>query len=527
VRGLYDVVVVGSGFGGGVSACRLAEAGWRVCVLERGRRFGQQDFVDRPEDAGRLLWHPRVNPDGIFDLRLMRDLSVLCAAGVGGGSLVYANVQLRAPREVFERDWPDGLDRAALDPYYDSTEEALEPRPTPDQPTPDQPPLRKLPAFAALGRLAQLEAERLPLAVHFGEDRDNPFGGAPQLGCTNLGLCNLGCPRHAKNTVDLTYLARAERLGAEVYPLHEALTLERPQDARGRWRLRFRELRSRDIGEVEAPVVVLAAGTLGTSRLLLRNRKHLPGLSPALGTRFSGNGDALGAAFDPQAPGLERAEMHIGPVMTARFDLWAQKRFMVADGALPEAFSGLLAVVRGANALTGWRRHLLLRLRALIAWVGLSDQTVTPRCVRLAKRPPITDSIVFLMIGQDAADGRMRLTRLFRRLDIEWSGAASRKLFDDMCKTTEQLAAGARADDYFAPNGGPLGKFVTVHPLGGCPMADDPRGGVVDQHGRVHGHPGLVVADGSVVPTALGVNPAKTIAALAERSVERLASDGP
>jgi cholesterol oxidase len=520
-------VVVGSGFGGGVSACRLAEAGWRVCVLERGRRFGPDDFVDRPEEAPRLLWHPRANPDGIFDLRLMRDLSVLCAAGVGGGSLVYANVQLRAPREVFDRGWPDGLDRTALDPYYDRTEEALQPRPTPDQPTPDQPPLRKLPAFAALGGLAQLEAERLPLAVHFGEDRNNPFGGAPQRGCTNLGLCNLGCPRHAKNTVDLTYLARAEQLGAEVFPLHEALTLEPGRSAGQPWRVRFRALLSRDHGEVEAPVVVLAAGTLGTTRLLLHNRKRLPGLSPALGTRFSGNGDALGAAFDPQARGLERAEMHIGPVMTARLDLWAQRRFMLADGALPESFSGLLAVVRGADALTGWRRHMLLRLRALTARLGLSDQTVTPRCVQVAERPPITDSIVFLMIGQDAADGRMRLTRLFRRMDIDWSAAASQRLFEDMRETTEQLAAAARGEGYFALGGGPLGKFITVHPLGGCPMADDPRGGVVDQHGRVHGHPGLVVADGSVVPTALGVNPAKTIAALAERSVERLAAEGP
>jgi cholesterol oxidase len=452
----------------------------------------------------------------------MRDLSVLCASGVGGGSLIYANVQLRAPPEVFDRGWPDGATRAALDPYYGRTEEALEPRPTPDEP-----PLRKLPAFATLGRLAGLEAERLPLAVHFGEDRNNPFGGAPQQGCTNLGLCNLGCPRHAKNTIDLTYLARAERLGAEVFPLHEVLTLERRAGAGARWRLQFRELRSRKGGAVEASVVVLAAGTLGSSRLLLHNRKRLPELSPALGSRFSGNGDALGGAFDPSARRLKRAEMHIGPVMTGRLDLWAERRFMLADGALPEAFTGLLAVVRGANGLTGWRRHLLLRLRALAAWLGLSDQPVTPRSVRLAERPPITDSIVFLMIGQDAADGQIRLTPLFGRLDIRWSDKASRRLFDAMRETTERLASLAGADAYFALNGGPLGKFITVHPLGGCPMADDPQDGVVDQHGRVNGYPGLVVADGSVVPTALGVNPAKTIAALAERSVERLARAGP
>ncbi len=517
----YDAVIVGSGFGGGVMACRLAEAGWRTCVLERGRRFGREDFIERPEQAPRLLWHPSANPGGIYDLRLMRDVAVLCAAGVGGGSLVYANVQLRAPAEVFEGGWPEALDRARLDPYYDRTEDALEPRPTPDDP-----PLRKLAAFATLGRRVGREVERLPLAVHFGEDRTNPFGGAAQGGCTNLARCNIGCPRHAKNTVDLTYLARAERLGADVRPLHEAARIDPPARSGAAWRLGFRRLDGGGSGELEAPVLVLAAGVLGSTRLLLKNRRRLPRLSPALGSRFSGNGDALGGAFDPRAPGLERAEMHIGPVMTERIDYWPERRFMLADGALPENFSGLLDVVRGANALVGWRRHLLLRLRALAALIGLSDQPVTPRNIKLAERPPITDSIVFLMIGQDAADGQMRLTPLFRTLDIRWSDKASRELFARMRETTDELARSAEADPYFALGSGPFGKYITVHPLGGCPMADRPEDGVVDDAGRVHGYEGLVVADGSVVPTALGVNPAKTIAALAERSAELLAERG-
>ena len=128
----YDAVVVGSGFGGGISACRLAEAGLRVCVLERGRRFGTGDYPDRPSQAPYAFWHPALNPGGMFDLRLMKDLSVLTAAGVGGGSLVYANVQLRAPSDVFDDPhWPAAIDRPALDPYYDRTEHALQPRTTP------------------------------------------------------------------------------------------------------------------------------------------------------------------------------------------------------------------------------------------------------------------------------------------------------------------------------------------------------------------------------------------------------------
>src|SRR6476469_10021219 len=152
--GSYDVVVVGSGFGGGIAACRLAEAGRSVCVLERGRRFGSEDFIDDPDDAPRLLFHDSLNPDGLLDIRMMRDVTVITAAGVGGGSLVYANVQLRAPADVFDAGWPDALDRAQLDPWYDRTEDALQPRTTPAQPA-----LDKVRAFAAAGAHAGMTAE--------------------------------------------------------------------------------------------------------------------------------------------------------------------------------------------------------------------------------------------------------------------------------------------------------------------------------------------------------------------------------
>ena len=152
----YDAIVVGSGFGGGIAACRLAEAGRRVCVLERGRRFGRDDFPGRPDQVGELVWHPAANPGGMFDVRLMRDLVVITAAGVGGGSLVYANVQLRAPASVFDDPrWPAAIDAATLEPWYLRTEDALQPRTTPAEP-----PLRKVAAFAAAGRRAGREASR-------------------------------------------------------------------------------------------------------------------------------------------------------------------------------------------------------------------------------------------------------------------------------------------------------------------------------------------------------------------------------
>jgi cholesterol oxidase len=237
MRPSYDAIVIGSGFGGGIAACRLAEAGHSVCVLERGRRFGRDDFPERPEQAPEALFHEKVNPGGLFDVRMMRDVTVITAAGVGGGSLVYANVQLTAPPDVFDAGWPEALTAAELAPWYERTEDALQPRTTP----PD-PPLRKVDAFAAAGRHAGREAELLPIAVHFGEAREHPFSGVPQEGCQNLARCDLGCPIHAKNTVDITYIARAETHGAEVHPLHLVEGIVPPASPGGRWRVAYRTL---------------------------------------------------------------------------------------------------------------------------------------------------------------------------------------------------------------------------------------------------------------------------------------------
>jgi cholesterol oxidase len=515
----HDVVVVGSGFGGGIAACRMAEAGKRVCVLERGRRFAGEDFPNEPEQAPEMLWHESLNPGGLFDVRMMRDVTTITAAGVGGGSLVYASVQLRAPADVFDADWPEAIDRAVLDPWYDRTEEALQPRPTPTEPA-----LSKVRAFAAAGRRAGKEAEPLPIAVHFGEAREHPFSGVYQEGCQNLGLCDAGCPIHAKNTVDITYVARAEAHGAEVRPLHLAERIEPPASAGGNWTVSFKHLGDGDDGSVEAPTLVLAAGTIGTPRLLLTNRRRLPKLSPALGSRFSGNGDALGIAFDPGAADVQEARNDFGPVMTSKLDYTEERRLILADGGLPANFDALLDAARGVNVIRGWRRALL-RLRAALIRLGWSDQSLRPRTLRLGRRQPDVDSLIFLMIGRDAADGRMRLTPLLHRFDIRWSRDASARLFDDLERTAKEVAEASEATLFYALEAGPLSKFTTVHPLGGCPMADDPARGVVDDGGAVHGHPGLHVLDGSIVPTALGVNPSKTIAALAERGVARLAEE--
>jgi cholesterol oxidase len=430
-------------------------------------------------------------------------------------------VQLRAHPEAFDERWPAGIDRTALDPYYDRVESVLEPRATPTQPA-----LDKVRAFDAMAQAGGEQAARLPIAVHFGDDRLNPFGGVPQKGCTNLARCNIGCPRHAKNTIDLTYLAHAEREGAHVRPHREVTRLTPPDSRGGRWRVSYRGLAGQDGGEVQAPVVVLCAGTLGSTRLLLHNGRRLPLLSPALGSRFSGNGDALGAVFAPKGKDTRNAHIDYGPVMTSLIDYWASHRFMLADGGLPPGFTGILNVLRDEAALVGCRKQLLLRLQHLATRLGLADRGVAPAAVKLDVDEPIEDSLVFLMLGKDAADGRMRLTPILRCLDIEWSRANSDALFKAMEETTRTLGAKIEGEPFFSLDHGPLGKDITVHPLGGCPMADDPAAGVVDAHGRVYSYPGLHVSDGSIVPGALGVNPSETIAALAERNVDALLGSG-
>ena len=519
MSGAYDVVIVGSGFGGGITACRLAEAGKRVCVLERGKRWRADEFPSGPEQAPEMLWHEDLNPEGLFDFRMTRDVTVVTAAGVGGGSLVYANVQLRAPADVFDGDWPAAISREVLEPWYDRTEEALQPRVTPDDPE-----LPKVRAFAAAGEHVGKRADLLPLAVHFGEPREHPFSGARQQGCQNLGLCDAGCPVNARNTVDITYVARAEKHGAEVRPLHLAEEIEPPAQEGGDWTVTFANLGDGDDGSVQAPTLVLAAGTIGSSRLLMENRRRLPRLSPALGTRFNGNGDALGMAFDPSAADVQGARNDYGPTMTSKLDYTAERNLIVADGGLPASFDFLLDLARGINVVRGWRRWLL-RLRMALIYLGLSDQALKPRQVKHAGTESNPDSLLFLIMGREAATGQMRLTPLFRRFDIRWRKQDSAQLFAEQERTAKEIAEASGATPFFALEGGPGSKFATSHPLGGCPMADDPAAGVVDDHGRVHGYPGLYVLDGSIVPTALGVNPSKTIAALAERGAAKLVED--
>jgi cholesterol oxidase len=274
---------------------------------------------------------------------------------------------------------------------------------------------------------------------------------------------------------------------------------------------------------MEAGTVILSAGTLGSTRLLLANRRRLPHLSPALGTRFSANGNALGAIFDPTARGTRGAEVDVGPSITSVIDYWDDRAFLVEDLGLPPAYMPLLGALRdGGRVLTGPRR-LLLRVKQEVTRVGLSDRSMTPATVSTREHGDgERDALTFLFLGRDSSPGRMKLTR-FGTLDIDLDPGDNRLLYDRMDGTLTEVAQAVGGEPAFSLRNGPLGRYLIAHPLGGCPMSDAPEDGVVDGYGRVHGYEqGLRVLDGSIVPTALGANPSKTIAALAERGVEQL-----
>jgi len=514
MKARYDAVVVGSGFGGAVSACRLAQAGLSVAVLERGRRYDTSAF---PRDTTRLdsgwLWE---RGQGIFDVRPLNDVMVVQAAGYGGGSLVYANVQYRPPAELFDHGWPDGFNRAELDPYYDLVAYMLDVCPVAqDQPNGLPPKTVLMEKVASdLGRSGQFF--RPNLAVNFGDParpRRNKFG-VKQAGCSHCGECDIGCNTHAKNTLDLNYLAVAEQHGATVVTQCEARHIA--SDADG-YVVHFTDHVSGADGQVAAPQVFVCAGAVNSTELLLRSRDQhgaLRNVSDRLGAGYSGNGDFLAFAFDTSpAPYLPSR----GPTITTALvydDKSPTERtwFAFEDGGYPRTAAALLQLL---NADRTWLSGADL-VRDDIGSAASHARELTQRLA--------TDSdhaAVFLVMGRDRANGTISFMPGADRICVHWDIPSNLPLYVQESAFCNDVA-GALGGRYAAnPAWTYLRQPVSVHNLGGCTMGQSPEQGVVDPDGEVFGHPGLHVLDGAILPSATGANPSHTIAAVAERCIER------
>jgi cholesterol oxidase len=502
----FDAIVIGSGFGGAVVACRLAERGRSVLVLERGRRWGRGDFP-RPGEKDAPWWFGQQRT-GIYERRRFPQMQVIVAAGVGGGSLVYTNVQKVPPAEVF-RDWPEPISLDYLKPYYERVRAMLEPAPIPHD-------LQRIRAFEAAHARAQFPGrfERPELAVRWGEgdeERVNKFGAAQQP-CNLCGTCVFGCDRHAKNTLDLTYLKRAESLGAEVWPLCEVTRLGPLQAA---YEVVFRRLDTPSSEEVlRTRSLFLAAGSLGTTELLLRARdldRTLPNLSPRLGHHWSANGDFFAGLLNSRQPIVPT----VGPSVAAAADASALG-FYLMEGAIPSLPDA------GHRSPVTWALRLLSLLRSP-ASRRRQESVVGDSCGDDEAAELLSHLGVFFLMGRDASNGKLVLDAR-GRLQLLWDWRESEPLLSKMRGYLAELGRGYGGRMLVPQPWWPL-TLGTVHPLGGCPMGRDPSEGVADPFGRVFGYPTLYVCDASLIPRALGVPPSMTIAALAEHIAEKVTRD--
>lgn len=510
----YDFVVVGSGFGGSVSALRLSEKGYRVAVLEMGKRWRPEDFPESNWDLRRFLWMPRLALHGIQQITLLPHVVVLHGAGVGGGSLVYANTLVVPPEPVL-RDprWPPGVDWAAtLAPHYATARRMLGATLAP-QVFPADELLRDV-VEEVTGRGATFR--RHEVGVFFGaagERAPDPyFGGRgpERTGCTLCGACMTGCRTGAKNTLDRNYLHLAEALGCEIHPETRVTDL-RPA-AGGGWEVEAERSTSvragRDRRVYRAGGVILAAGALGTVRLLLscKARGSLPRLSAQLGNLVRTNSEALVGAVAPD----DRIDFSRGIAITSGVDADDHTHMeIVRYGKGHDAMGALVTPLtpdrppwpRWLRWLGGLLRHPLraLRVHRLRGWA-------TRTAIVLVMQP--LDSYLRLRLRRGL--GGPALTSA---VEAGPRPPTSIPLADRIAQRLAARIGGLPGSNVLEVLGN---RSSTAHILGGAVIAADPGQGVCDAQGRVFGHEGLWVADGAAVPVNLGVNPSLTITALAE-----------
>ncbi|MFJ1585513.1 GMC family oxidoreductase N-terminal domain-containing protein [Streptomyces sp. NPDC088197] len=531
----YDVVVIGSGFGGSVSALRLTEKGYRVGVLEAGRRFARDELPKNSWDVRNYLWAPALGLYGIQRIHVLGNVLVLAGAGVGGGSLNYANTLYVPPKAFFEdRQWGAITDwQQELAPYYDQAQRMLGVRTNPTL-TPSDEHLK-----AAAERMGVGDSFHLaPVGVFFGDGQDaggaskaapggevpDPyFGGTgpARRACTECGECMTGCRHGAKNTLTENYLHLAERAGAVIHPMTTVTDLT--EDPEGGYRVTAVPTDQRKKGEravLRARQVVVAAGTYGTQTLLhaMRDGGRLPGISAKLGELTRTNSEALVGAqtstrrYRKRHP--DRAldftkgvaitssvhpndHTHIEPV---RYGKGSNAMGNLSIMAAP--YGG--KVPRWAEFAVNYLRHPAVGLRSLsnFHWsertiIGLVMQTSDNSLTTYRKAKGLGKGLLTARQGHGAPN-------------------------------PTHIPEGARAAELIAEEingfaGSNVGEAterpMTAHFLGGCPIGEDADHGVIDPYHRLYGHPGIHVVDGSAVSANLGVNPSLTITAQAERAM--------
>jgi len=551
----YGVVVVGSGYGASVAACRMAELAqsiarpdtscgepgktFSVCVLERGHEIATGDYPSTLTQLARQAQvdHPSLrfgSPTALFDFRLNPDISALLGCGLGGGSLINAGVMLRPPEDIFDDErWPRILRNPengrndTLDRYYNRARGEIDVSAVPSEVNL----VKVAQLFHAAKQAAELDLQvRPPIAVSF-RTRVNGHG-VQRKACVLCGDCMTGCNHAAKNTLITNYLPAAANAGAAIFCEMDVRAIERVEN---RWHVHVRVLNTgfRTFGApeltIQADAVFLGAGTLGSVEILMRSQRRGLSISPRLGERFSGNGDVIAFAYNAPEPvngiGYGQyvpSDASVGPLIAGMIDERTEPdHVLIQEGTVPGALGPL---IRFAAPLMARVSRRPLDLGADIRFRFFRRELDT--MLRGVRHGALLRTQTLLGMGRDSSSGTMTLKR--DRLRILWprrhdaNDPAISAITERMKVLTRGMKARYLVNPFWSRVFGR--RRVTVHALGGACMADSAEQGVVNVNGEVFkgpsgsaAHDGLYVCDGAVVPVALGTNPALTIASLSER----------
>ncbi|MGW2703475.1 GMC family oxidoreductase N-terminal domain-containing protein [Streptomyces sp. NPDC001340] len=531
----YDVIVVGSGFGGSVTALRLTEKGYKVGVLEAGRRFARDTLPKNSWDLKNYLWAPKLGMYGIQRIHLLGNVMVLAGAGVGGGSLNYANTLYVPPKAFFDDpQWKDITDwQEELKPYYDQAQRMLGVRLNPTM-TPSDVHLKAAAQRMGVGDTFHMA----PVGVFFGDGKDSDgtakarpggqvddpyFGGAgpSRKACTECGECMTGCRHGAKNTLNENYLYLAEKAGAVVHPMTTVVSVT--DDSRGGYAVATLPTDQKKKGKgrlFTARRVVIAAGTYGTQTLLHRMKSggQLPYLSARLGDLTRTNSEALvGAQTDNRryrrATGEARADFTRGVAITSSIHPDENTHIEpVRYGKGSNSMGGLsilqVPYAEGSSRVLAWlanaARHPVLVARSL------SNRRWSERTIIGLVMQSLDNSLTTYLKPDGVGKGLLTAR--------QGHGAPNPKQIKAASEAASALAT--EINGFAGSNVGELmGTPLTAHFLGGCPIGASPETGVIDPYHRLYGHPGISVVDGAAVSANLGVNPSLTITAQAERAM--------
>lgn len=546
----YDVIVIGSGFGGSVMTCRLTEKNYRVCLLERGKKYGMFEFPRRIKEVKEgLFWEPKNHKYGLMEVRDYQesDLISVSASGLGGGSLIYANVLMRMPSEYFE-GWPKNITREKLDEFYSIAEDMLDATPYPlSSPHYQETPKTQLMKDIQhkLKRSDDMIEEinfKLPnLAVRFegdfpGHQTINKHG-ALQSSCTKCGECDIGCNIHAKNTLDLNYIHKAKNYKdgtpAQIKTECQVTAIIPLKESEGYKVQYINPKEPEKIEELTAMKVVLSAGSIGSTSLLLKMKKegHLPNLSSRLGKGWCGNGDLEGTVLytdhDP--------EPTKGPVITSSYEYkfkdypdgfkhgayiqdagfpigWAW--YLVGKGPNPRT---LLSIIKLIYSFIKSFLIRTLRIKAGKSEINLGDELANT----FDNDSFIRKGFMLLGMGRDRNDGEISLREDGEPV-IKWEMDKSQLHYDRLREQMKEIAK-AMGGTYVDNPLTSIDKIIAVHPIGGSCMGDSIEEGVVNEDGEVYGYKNLYVVDASIIPTSVGPNPSLTITALAELIASKIA----